>query len=54
MILSGSRFEPFSITDACAFYANCINDITVVRIFGAFIGTMVNDPFRTIFCQCFV
>ena len=30
-----------SITDACAFYANCINDITVVRIFGAFIGTMV-------------
>ena len=29
-----------SITDACAFYANCISDITVIRIFGAFVGTM--------------
>ena len=30
-----------SSTDACAFYANCISNITVIRIVGAFVGTMV-------------
>ena len=30
-----------SITDACAFYANAFSSITVVRIFGVFMGTMV-------------
>jgi predicted RND superfamily exporter protein len=38
---AGGAMLVTSITDACAFYANCINDITVVRIFGAFVGTMV-------------
>ena len=38
---AGGAMLVTSITDACAFYANCINDITVVRIFGAFMGTMV-------------
>ena len=38
---AGGAMLVTSVTDACAFYANCINDITVIRIFGAFVGTMV-------------
>ena len=30
-----------SITDAAAFYSNCLSSLTVVRIFGVFMGTMV-------------
>jgi hypothetical protein len=43
-----------SITDACAFYANCISDITVIRIFGAFVGTMYVRPsgLAAVVCCC--
>ena len=30
-----------SLTDSVAFYANCISTITVVRVFGIFMGTLV-------------
>ena len=30
-----------SLTDACAFYANCLSQITIVRLFGVFMGTIV-------------
>ncbi len=38
---AGGAMLVTSLTDACAFYANCISNITVIRIFGAFMGTMV-------------
>ena len=30
-----------SLTDSVAFFANCISTITVVRVFGIFMGTLV-------------
>ena len=37
-----------SITDAAAFYTNCLSSITVVKLFGIFMGTLVLVNFALI------